>query len=124
MFLGGSYHDRDNPQRLRSSHGKPTVLMTLVCTRNEGRQQSSSRRRGLRTTGDDEDDDEDDNDDDYFLGRNWYNMYRAPNSNAKRPRTVVLALDRSDDGRCRSSTDSTQARTKPTDPRWAQTDKP
>jgi hypothetical protein len=36
-----------NPQPWGVSHGKPLVLITLVCSRKEGRQQSSSRR-GLR----------------------------------------------------------------------------
>jgi hypothetical protein len=52
MFLGGDYHDRDNPHRWGVSHGKPLVLTTLVCIQKEGRQQSSSRR-GLRTSMDD-----------------------------------------------------------------------
>jgi hypothetical protein len=76
MFLSGSYHDRDNPQQRKASHGKPIVWMTIVCSRKEGRQQSSSRK-GLRSSGNDDADDEDDDDDaEYFLRRNWYKMYR------------------------------------------------
>jgi hypothetical protein len=52
MFLGGSYHDRDNPHNNEAPHGKTMVWMTLVCSQNEGRQQSSSRSRGLRTLDD------------------------------------------------------------------------
>jgi hypothetical protein len=49
MFLGGSYHDRDNPHMWGVSHGQLIVFMTIVCNQKEGRQQSSSRR-GLRTS--------------------------------------------------------------------------
>jgi hypothetical protein len=53
MFLGGDYHDRDNPQQSRASHGKAIVWMTLVCNQNEGRQPQSSSTRGLGTSMDD-----------------------------------------------------------------------
>jgi hypothetical protein len=49
MFLGGSYHDRDNPHMWGVSHGQLIVFITIVCNQKEGRQQSSSRR-GLRTS--------------------------------------------------------------------------
>jgi hypothetical protein len=53
LFLGGSFHDRDNPySNKQASHGKPIVWMTLACSQKEGRQQNSSRRE-LRATGDD-----------------------------------------------------------------------
>jgi hypothetical protein len=48
MFLGGSYHDRDNPHSNKASHGKSVVWKILVCSQTEGRQRSGSRR-GLRT---------------------------------------------------------------------------
>jgi hypothetical protein len=50
MFLGGSYHDRDNPHKWGVSHGQLIVFITLVCSQKEGRQQSSSSRGGLRTS--------------------------------------------------------------------------
>jgi hypothetical protein len=47
MFLGGSYHDRDNPHMWGVSHDQFIVFITLGCNQKEGRQQSS---RGLRTS--------------------------------------------------------------------------
>jgi hypothetical protein len=54
MFLGGSYHDRDNPHSNKASHdGKPVVWMILVWNRKEGGD-SRAATGGLRTrTGDD-----------------------------------------------------------------------
>jgi hypothetical protein len=50
MFLGGSYHDRDNPHKWGVSHGQLIVFIrTLVCIQKDGRQRSSSSRR-LRTS--------------------------------------------------------------------------
>jgi hypothetical protein len=51
MFLGGSYHDRDNPHMWWGvSHGQLIVFIrTLVCNQKDGRQRSSSSR-GLRTS--------------------------------------------------------------------------
>jgi hypothetical protein len=49
MFLGGSYHDRDNPHMWGVSQGQFIVFITIGCNQKEGRQQSSSRR-GLRTS--------------------------------------------------------------------------
>jgi hypothetical protein len=72
MFLGGSYHDRDNPHRNQASHGKSIVWKTSECSQKEGRQQRSDRRR----SGDDDDDDDDDEEDAKdFLRRTWYKMY-------------------------------------------------
>jgi hypothetical protein len=53
MFLGGSYHDRDNPHKWGVSHGQLILFIRLVCIQKEGRQ-PSSRRRGLRTSALDE----------------------------------------------------------------------
>jgi hypothetical protein len=52
MFLGGSYHDRDNPHSNKASHGKPAVWMTLVCNLKDGGDSRAAAGR-LRTTGDD-----------------------------------------------------------------------
>jgi hypothetical protein len=49
MYLGGDYHDRDNPHKWGVSQGQFIVFITLVCNQKEGRQQSSSRR-GLQTS--------------------------------------------------------------------------
>jgi hypothetical protein len=51
MFLGGSYHDRDNPQQRRASHGKPVVWMILVCNRKDGGDRRAAAE-GLRTLDD------------------------------------------------------------------------
>jgi hypothetical protein len=36
MFLGGSYHDRDNPHKWGVSHGQLIAFITLVCSQKEG----------------------------------------------------------------------------------------
>jgi hypothetical protein len=54
MFLGGSYHDRDNPHMWGVSHGQLIVFITLGCTQKDGRQQSSSRRGPRTSVADDE----------------------------------------------------------------------
>jgi hypothetical protein len=52
MFLGGSYHDRDNPSTSKPHDGKALVWMTLVCNQMDGRD-SSAAAGGLQITGDD-----------------------------------------------------------------------
>jgi hypothetical protein len=53
MFLGGSYHDRDNPANsVEPHHGKLIVWMTLVCNWKDG-DSGRAAAGGLRTTGDD-----------------------------------------------------------------------
>jgi hypothetical protein len=54
MFLGGSYHDRDNPHMWGVSHGQLITFITLVCSQKEGRQQSSSRKGDRTSVADDE----------------------------------------------------------------------
>jgi hypothetical protein len=105
MFLGGSYHDRDNPHSNQASHGESIVWKTSEYSQKKCRQQSSSRR-GLQSSGDDEDDDDDDDDDDakYFLRRNWYKMYRESKivtRNPKqptKPHTATTKIREIDDG--------------------------
>jgi hypothetical protein len=36
MFLGGSYHDRDNPHKWGVSHDQLITFITLVCSQKEG----------------------------------------------------------------------------------------
>jgi hypothetical protein len=54
MFIGGSYHDRDNPHMWGVSHGQLIVFITIVCNQKEGRQQSSSRKVDQTSVADDE----------------------------------------------------------------------